>query len=82
MVKHLLEIHKFMYEQYLTHFGAICDKFVNMIFMVGNFTNTVVIGYKNIVGSREKCSYNRYSVIVLYISLITFYIHISVIRTL
>ena len=25
--------------------------------------NTVVIAYKNIVGSREKCSYNRYVLI-------------------
>ena len=24
------------------------------------YTSTVVIAYKNIVGSREKCSYNRY----------------------
>ena len=30
------------------------DRFIN---------DTVVIAYKNIVGSREKCSYNRYVLI-------------------
>ena len=36
-----------------------------MIFYVllTNITYTVVIAYKNIVGSREKCSYNRYVLI-------------------
>ena len=56
-----------VYEKLITFASSLC---VNTCYISAPEINltiengyTVVIAYKNIVGSREKCSYNRYVLI-------------------